>query len=100
MVLSIPRARMRAQPEASTAGECRSAENFWIAAALPPLFPSRPRRKTPQREAPPRHFTPRKIRRHSEERLLRPRISSVLPHHDRNDEDAPPVVKSSITERG
>jgi polyisoprenoid-binding protein YceI len=86
---------MRAQPEASTSGECRSAENFWIAAALPPLFPSRPRRKTPQREAPPGHFTPRKIRRHSEERFLRPRISSMLPRRNRNDEDALDAVASA-----
>ena len=35
-----------------------TAENFWSAVALPPLFPSRPRHKRIQREAPPKTVPP------------------------------------------
>jgi hypothetical protein len=45
-----------------------------------------------QREALPQLFTLAKSRRHSEERFLRRRISSMLPGRDRSDEDVHDVM--------
>ena len=80
---------MSPTPQPHASAETLAAPNpLWSAAALPPLFRSSP----PHPRAPPRSataiLTPPKTRRHSEERLSRRRISSMLQRPDRHDETA------------